>query len=242
MKRLLIPFLYVTILSPSLMSQGLSYLVFDTKVHDFGSFSEDDDNRTFSFRFTNQGKESVAIAHVQTSCGCATANYTHLPITAGKTGVISVTYNPQGRPGRFNRSILVSFTGKEEKVKLNIKGQVTPGVTRKDKRYPYVMGDLQLKATGLRFSAVRGREEERSIRVINSGKTPLHIRLYSSDPTLSGTSVPEVLLPDSIGELKISHKKAPGQSPTVCVRLKEKKTQPLTGYVFIDIGTEPCKY
>lgn len=242
MKRILTILIHFIIIVPQVLSQNTNGIVFEPKSHDFGSFSEDGDNQTCNFKFTNHRKELVVIAHVQTTCGCATADYTRQPIPPGKTGIISITYNPKGRPGKFNRSILVNFTGIEEKIKLSISGMVTPGVVRKDKRFPYVMGELQLKTTGFRFAPMRSEEQERSIRVINSGEIPLRVQFHSSNPIFSGKLEPDVLSPDSIGEIKISRKADATKAQMKCVRLKEKKTHPKKeGCVFIEIGTENCK-
>ncbi len=242
MKRILIILFHLLIVVPPVFSQNTNGIVFVTKTHDFGSFPEDGDNQTCNFKFINRGKEMIAIAHVQTTCGCATANYTQQPIAPGKSGNISITYNPKGRPGKFNRSILVSFAGREEKVKLSISGMVIPGAVRKYKRFPYVMGDLQLKTTGFRFTPMRTAEEERSIQVVNSGNVPIRLVLHSSDSALSGKPEPEILSPDSIGEIKITRRADATQKQIKCVRLREEKTHPAkAGCVYIEICTEPCK-
>lgn len=241
MKRILILFIPLLCVALQATSQNANDLVFETKSYDFGSFPEDGDNPICHFRFTNQGKERIAIAHVQTTCGCATANYTRQPILPGKSGAISITYNPKGRPGKFSRTILVSLAGVKENVKLNISGMVIPGAVRKDKRFPYVMGDLQLRTTGCRFPPMRGEEQERSIQVINSGKIPLKLQIQSVNPLFTGRLEPEVLPPDSIGEIKISRKADATKAQMKCIRLKEKKTQPTkAGHVFIEINTENC--
>lgn len=219
MKHILILSAIALLMASQAMSQTPDGVIFETISHDFGSFSEDGDNRTCHFRFTNRSKGMIAVAHVQTTCGCATADYPRQPVASGKSGVISITYNPKGRPGRFSRSILVSFAGMDEKVKLHITGTVIPGAVRKDKRFPYVMGDLQLKTASLRFQPMRGGdEEERSIRVVNSGKAPLRIALHSADSSLSGRAEPAVLLPDSVGEIKISRKADAGKDRMKCIR------------------------
>ncbi len=242
MKHILVLFVSLWLFALQGVAQDAGDLVFETKSHDFGSFSEDGDNPTCHFRFTNRGKKMIAIARVQTTCGCATADYTRQPILPGKSGTISITYNPKGRPGRFSRSVLVSIAGIKENVKLTISGMVIPGAERKDKRFPYVIGDLQLRTTGCRFSPMRSEEQERRIVVINSGQTPLRLHLSSADPAFTGTLQPEVLLPDSVGEIRIIRRTDATKSRMKCIRLKEQKTQPAkAGHVFVEIDTESCQ-
>lgn len=241
MKRTVSILFYFIAIVTSSMAQNTN-IIFEKKSYDFGTFSEDGDSPTCNFKFTNNGKEAVAIIHVQTTCGCAVASYTRTPIAPGQTGKISITYNPQGRPGKFNRSALVSFSGSNEKVKLYISGMVTPGVERKHKSFPYVMGELQLKTIGIRFNPMRGKEQEQNIVVVNSGKTPLRLQIHSSDSSLSGKMEPEILAPESMGEIRITRKANSTSTQAKCIKLKENNTiPPHNGYIYINIVTEKCR-
>ncbi len=241
MKHLIILLCYFMSVILSAKAQNPSTIVFNNEIHDFGTFPEDGDNQTYDFQFINKGKNPVAIVYVYTTCGCTVANYTRKPVFPGKTGVVSVTYNPQGRPGKFNRSVLIDFGDANKKVKLCISGMVTPGVERKDKRYPYVIGDLQLRTNALKFTPVKGYEQELEIQVINSGKFPLRTEVHSSDSALSGYMEPGILSPGESGELKISSKPGEKEARVKCVRLKEDKAHPQKkGYLFIEIAIEKC--
>lgn len=237
----IILFCYIVI-AVTAIAQTNNNIIFEKQSYDFGTFPEDGENQTYDFKFTNRGEKAIAIIHVQTTCGCAVASYTRAPIQPGKTGTISVTYNPKGRPGKFNRSILVDITGNTTKIKLTISGVVTPGRQRKNKRFPYVMKTLQLKTTGVHFAPMRGNEQEQSIVIVNSGTIPLRIQFRSLDKSLSGYTVPEILAPDSTGEIRICRKADATKSEAKCIRLKEDKINPLkTGYIHIEIATEKCR-
>ncbi|WP_288360060.1 DUF1573 domain-containing protein [uncultured Bacteroides sp.] len=243
MKFKFIILFYFTIIAFAATAQTGNNIVFEKQSYDFGTFSEDGENQTCDFKFTNQGDRAIAITHVQTTCGCTVAKYTRAPIQPGKGGTISVTYNPQGRPGKFNRSILVDITGSNAKIKLTISGIVTPGAQRKDKRFPYVMGSMQLKTTRVRFSPMRGNEQEQNIVIVNSGKEPIRLQFRSLDTTLSGYTVPRVISPDSIGEIRVCRKADATKMQAKCIRLKEDKTYlSKIGYIYIEIATEKCKH
>lgn len=192
--------------------------------HDFGRFSEDDESKVALFSFTNQSQKPMAIAQVQSSCGCAVASYTQTPIPPGKSGTIRITYNPKGRPGRFNRAIVVQVSGSDVPTKLFISGEVIPGVVRKHKAYPYVMGDLQLKTEKIRFTPMRGNEQQQRIVVINSGNTPLRLVFHSTDSSLSASLLPAVLAPNETGEIQLIRKADNSRTKARCIRLKENKT------------------
>lgn len=242
MKIKFIILLYFTIIAVAVTAQTNNHVIFEKQSHDFGTFPEDGENQTCNFKFTNRGESPIAITHVQTTCGCTVVNYTRTPIPPGQTGTIGVTYNPQGRPGKFNRSILVDITGSNSKIKLTISGMVTPGAQRKDKRFPYVMDSIQLKTTGVRFSPMRGNEQEQKIVIINSGKEAVRLQFRSLDYALSGYTVPEIISPDSIGEIRICRKADATKIQAKCIRLKEDKTSSSkAGYIYIEIATEKCK-
>lgn len=97
-------------------------IVFNKTVYDLGTVSEDEDPVTATYIFTNKTKAPLAVATVRTTCGCTTANYSKAPILPGKQGSINIVYNPAGRPGVFNRSVTVFFSGKENPFVLQVKG------------------------------------------------------------------------------------------------------------------------
>ena len=99
---------------------------FEKMSHDFEKIAEAGGNASFIFTFTNIGKSPLVISNVQASCGCTTPTWTKEPIEPNKKGSITVSYNPQGRPGVFNKSITVYSNAAEEQVVLMITGEVIP--------------------------------------------------------------------------------------------------------------------
>jgi len=61
----------------------------------------------FVFNLTNVSPDEVVISHVQTSCGCTTAQLPPMPwkIPAGGTGQIPVNMNVQGKSGVVFKSV-----------------------------------------------------------------------------------------------------------------------------------------
>lgn len=218
----------------------ISGITFDKLTHDYGTINEDSDLRICVFRFINHQKSPVAISHVQSSCGCAVPQYTKKVVPAGESGEIRIAYNPQGRPGRFNRSIIVSFSGQKEKIHLYVKGTVTPGVERKNKAYPYVIGDLQLRTNSLKLKPMQ-IAQQRSIMVINSGNAPLRTVFNSSNPSVSANMVPAILQPNQKGEIQIIYKEAKNDGHPICLRIKENaRHQRKAGTLQLTIDEENC--
>ena len=85
-------------------------ITFTKTTHDFGQINEVDGRVTTVFEFKNEGMIPLILNSVRASCGCTTPKWTKEPIEPGATGQITVTYNPNGRPGRFQKTITVNIT------------------------------------------------------------------------------------------------------------------------------------
>jgi len=79
---------------------------------------------THEFKFSNTGKEPLILSNVRASCGCTTPSWPKEPILPGKDGTILVTYNTQGRPGAFNKTITITSNADESNKVISIKGEV----------------------------------------------------------------------------------------------------------------------
>lgn len=102
---------------------------FDIVNYDFGKIKEQDGKVTYTFKFFNTGKKPLVITRVLASCGCTTPEWTKEPISAGKSGVVTVTYNPAHRPGVFNKTITIYSNIPNGNTVLSIKGEVIPQPT-----------------------------------------------------------------------------------------------------------------
>lgn len=121
-------------------------ITFDKTTHDFGKINESDGRVTTIFTFKNEGMAPLALSNVRASCGCTTPKWTKEPIEPGQTGEITVTYNPNGRPGRFQKTITVTSNASEGTVKLFIKGEVIPKAVKSADSFPIKIGSLNFKS------------------------------------------------------------------------------------------------
>ncbi|MBA3828552.1 MAG: DUF1573 domain-containing protein [Taibaiella sp.] len=107
--------------APASATMKAEAMAFTTDTHEFGTVPEGP-AAEYEFKFKNSGKEPIILQHVQASCGCTTPTYSKDPILPGKQGTIKASYNTQGRPGSFVKTItVVSNAGTKV---LTIKGQV----------------------------------------------------------------------------------------------------------------------
>lgn len=113
----------VGVVAPPAANPNAAKLVFKEETYNFGELSEGP-QATHEFKFTNTGKEPLILSKVQASCGCTTPSWPKEPILPGKDAVIVVTYNTQGRPGPFTKSITVTSNADTPNKVIFIKGEV----------------------------------------------------------------------------------------------------------------------
>ena len=117
-------------------------ITFDKTTHDFGKINEADGRVTTVFEFRNEGMTPLVLSNVRASCGCTTPKWTREPIEPGAVGEITVTYNPSGRPGRFQKTITITSNATQPTTKLYIKGEVIPKPAQPVDQYPVKMGEF----------------------------------------------------------------------------------------------------
>ena len=114
-------------------------ITFEKTEHDFGKINEADGRVSVVFEFKNEGMAPLVLSNVRASCGCTTPTWTKEPVEPGQTGSITVTYNPNGRPGRFQKTVTITSNASEATKKVYIKGEVIPkqaGICQHDQGRP----------------------------------------------------------------------------------------------------------
>ena len=123
-------------------------IVWLEKDYDFGLIKEEAGPKTGYARFVNTGPEEVIITGMRPSCGCTSADYPKDPIAPGDTATVSFTYDPAGRPGRFNKYVRV-YIGSSDTFKIPIYGNVLGTPQSLSALYPVVSGPLRLTTANL---------------------------------------------------------------------------------------------
>jgi len=122
-------FLFAAMLSCALVADAKKkypVLKFEKTTIDCGTFSQDEPEQVFKFKFTNTGNAKLVINSVRTSCGCTVANYPKDAISPGGSGVITITYNATGKmPGPWIRGITVFYNGHPSSKRIFIKGELS---------------------------------------------------------------------------------------------------------------------
>lgn len=103
---------------------------FKEESYSFGEVAEGP-QVTHEFKFTNNGKEPLVLSNVRASCGCTTPSWPKEPVLPGKDASILVTYNTQGRPGAFTKSITITSNSDTPNKVIYIKGEVIKAAPEK---------------------------------------------------------------------------------------------------------------
>lgn len=132
---------------------------------DFGAFREEAGPVTAVFRGVNTGTEPLVILSARANCGCTTPKYRTVAYAPGDTAEVEVTYDPQGRPGRFKKYVYVDTNTSPERSKLTVQGVVIGEASTLSGRYPVEAGPLRLAAPAV----LLGRVQKGHVKTVFSG-------------------------------------------------------------------------
>jgi len=94
------------------------------EAYDFGDVKEAAGKVSHTFTVKNEGTQPLVITRVIASCGCTSPDWTKEPIAPGATGKVQVTYDPQGRPGAFAKTVSIYSNGARGSYVVTIRGNV----------------------------------------------------------------------------------------------------------------------
>ena len=156
-------------------------ITFEKTEHDFGKIHEEDGRVSTVFEFKNEGMAPLVLSNVRASCGCTTPTWTKEPVEPGQTGSITVTYNPNGRPGRFQKTVTITSNASEPTKKVYIKGEVLPKQAKPVNKYTLAVGALNMKTKTLDLGTVKkGENKSGELEYANLGKEAHKVELATN--------------------------------------------------------------
>ena len=208
-------------------------ITFDKTEHDFGKINEDGGRVSTVFTFKNEGMAPLILSNVRASCGCTTPTWTKEPIEPGQTGTITVTYNPNGRPGRFQKTVTITSNASEATKKVFIKGEVLPKQVKPSSKMTVPVGDLRMKSKSLDLGTIRkGEAAQGELEYTTMTPEAHHVVLLTntSDAYLISQATLEEVKTEEIGKFVfvVDSKKAKSFGPltaTAYVVIDGKKEQ-----------------
>ncbi len=200
--------LFLTLILSQGLAQKAKQLAFLEETHDFGMVEENKGPVTHEFLFVNNSNRPVRILKVQASCGCTTPGWSKEEIPPGQQGFVQASYNPQGRPGYFNKSLTVTTDLEPNPVILHIKGHVANLQNPSPSDLPVAKGSLRFRTASLNMGRVFRKDEYavREFPVKNAGDTPVSFSGEFDHPSYITVDVqPRVLEPGASGVIRVGY-------------------------------------
>ncbi len=189
MKR--ISLLIVCFLASLTFAWAQNKVTFNETTHDFGQVPEKGGNVSCDFILTNQTNVPMVISRVTASCGCTTPAWTKEPVAPGKTGKVTATYAPLGRPVPFSKTISVYTNVQDEPFILTIKGDVIAGKASPEEEFPIAFGYLRLKQNMIFFNQIGAAENRKmDVEVYNSASAPISLKFDKLPKYITVTTDP----------------------------------------------------
>lgn len=144
----------------------------------FGDVKEDGGSVSHKFVFTNTSSRPVVVLDVSASCGCTSPSFSRKPVMPGAKGEIDVAFDPINRPGHFSKGVVVKLAD-NERVTLNVEGNVIPRERSVEELYPFEIGSgLRLDLNFHAFSYLgRGESAETTIVIYNTSSSDATLEL-----------------------------------------------------------------
>jgi hypothetical protein len=151
----------------------------DQSIYDFGTILEEKGKVNHVFTLTNKSKKPVSITKINAWCGCTTADYTHHAIALGKTGTVKVNFNPNHRPGKFSKEVVVMLNNGKAYIRLWVKGNVKGYQHPVKEECPYYLGEgLYMSPTTMAFPYLRkSKSYTFQLLVANDSDKPITVKL-----------------------------------------------------------------
>jgi hypothetical protein len=151
---------------------------------DFGTIPAKGGKVTHDFEFTNNHSTALVITNVDRTCGCTVPTYTQEPVEPGKTGKITVTFDPTNYSAHFTKTITV-HTNHEASIPLTISGTAfrEPVVKNPADDYFFSFGNYMLKTKELNFGTVEaGKTKTIKVEVYNKSDKAISHKASAATP------------------------------------------------------------
>lgn len=182
---------------------------FNSATHNFGEILEQAGTVSHSFKLKNVGKTPLIINRVATSCGCTASEYTKEPILPNSEGIVTISYNPIGRPGNINQRITVFTNAPGSGIVLSLRGQVLPRPKTKQEIYRRRIGDLGLENSHVSLGIVHiDQVKVDTLRMYNFGKENLIVSFNLLPKHISVVASQKVLEPGKEGTIIVTYNSA----------------------------------
>lgn len=179
-------------------------LVFIPDHVDFGKIREDDGRVSHKVKAVNISSDSTFIISARTSCGCSAAEYPEYSFAPGDTVEVTLSYDPQNRPGKFLKTARF-FTG-DDRIANSIKlsGTVIPSRKNLDMAYPDSAGVLRFSSLFVNAGEMSRRDARPLfVGIYNDSDREFPLSVSTDADAIDAGVVPDTIEPFGIGTITL---------------------------------------
>jgi hypothetical protein len=220
------------------LSADSAWLDFDRRLIVAEPMNEDDAPKTFRYRMTNSGKDTLHLKRLNSTCSCAMAVPESRDVAPGESTDIIVTYDPKGHPGRFERKIFVyTMDGNSPAAILRLQVHVNDSEDFST-LYRHQMGNIRLRRPEVSFK--EGEKGVEKIPFVNLTGKPLKLQCDTAmlPGCLSFSVVPSVVEDRGEGEIVISFDPSKTYRPVMTIILKDLGVSPSRASIKVNVNKE----
>ncbi|MDP1727910.1 MAG: DUF1573 domain-containing protein [Bacteroidota bacterium] len=185
---------------------GKGLVDFEYTKFDFGNLNEKGGKVFHDFMFTNAGNAPITIVNVVTSCGCTSTDWTRVPVNPGEKGVIKASFDPNGRQGKFNKSLMVQTDGDPAYLSIEISGFVFPSNYNFADTYKYQYGNLAVKSNTIDFNNVKNTAYDSTlIGLYNMSNKRIYVYKIEGPGNMLFTKPYDNILPNTDLNIKLKY-------------------------------------
>lgn len=157
--------------------QPSNAIVFEEKIHDFGTVLEENGKVSHKFYFQNKGKTPVTIDDIYSDCGCIGKITSKGEVKPGAKGEVVITFNPGYKSGYFSKEIVVYSNKRSNYNRIWVQGRVTPAEHPVEEDYPYNFGsNLYLRLKVMAFGYLKpGETKEMELHYANNSNKEMNL-------------------------------------------------------------------
>lgn len=179
------------------------------RTHNFGVIKEADGKVSCTVLVVNTGTEPLLIIKAQAGCGCTGIDYPEGAIMPGDTARVTITYNPSGRPGQFNKQVIIFTNTMPKRTVLEITGNVIPTDETLNRQYPLRAGDLRISQGNIPFGELtRGQGKTLFLSAYNASTDTLLVDVTGAKAHIRPAVVPDTVPPARVTALTVHYTSA----------------------------------
>lgn len=142
--------------------------------YNFGTWEESEGLREGVARVVNDTDSAMVVRRVRPSCGCTGVDFPQNEIAPGDTARILFNYNPEGRPGPFDKTIRVWLNQDTAPQVIRIRGTVVGAERSLFRRYPFATESFRLSDSIIALGNLKaGNSAHTFISGYNSSRHPI---------------------------------------------------------------------